>query len=151
MNVQMFFFVVFAALTSAIGDADSAQVRTPTQIIEQGMLVLVKGNESVAVDTWINKGTTISTSQRQALVAALSRAKETIGPAEDFEIVRDGPISQRVRVLYVIVHHRSAPLFYRFYMYRLAGDEWAAIKIKADTDAQDVFPPELAYGRVPGG
>ena len=148
MNAQA---LVFAVLANAIVGAASAQVRTPTQVVEQGMLALVKGNETGAVRTWANKGTLTAPTQEQPLVAGLNRAKELVGPAEDFEIVRDRAISQRVRVLYAVVHHRSAPIFFRFYMYRMASDEWAAVKIKLDTDAQDVFPPELAFGRVPGG
>jgi hypothetical protein len=156
MNKHMHVFAVFVCAfvgtaSAQVGAPTKPQVRTPTQVIEQGMLALVKSDEAAAVDIWINKGTSIPPKQREALVASFTHAKGLFGSAEDFEIVRDGPLSQRVRVLYAIVHYRSAPLFFRFYMYRLAGGEWASIKIKADTDAPDVFPPEFAYGRVPGG
>lgn len=64
------------------------------------------------------------------------------GPMDSYEIIASYSPTVRLRRIYAVAYFPQGPLFFRFDLYRTAGN-WVTYGLKLNLDPEQVLPPEL--------
>ena len=123
-----------------------ACAQTSKGVVQRGLDAYVNTDASGAVKAWL-KGSALETDPRATSQAhALRQVEDFYGKVESYQLIAEYEVSERSRMVYFVVHYAKGPAFGRMLVYRTASGEWVSTEFRFNTDAAQVFPPQLAIG-----
>ena len=139
-------FVILLALLAST--PSFAEKDFPTSVVIRGLDVYAKeGDPKAAMNSWL-KGSALEESKK-ALGQSnnLRQIQDIYGKYKSYEIIKDHQISKRVHTVLVVFHYQKGPLFGIFQTYLSNSGKWTVSSFNFNTEANEIFPPEIFYGK----
>jgi len=132
------------------GAMSYAQPTTARALVEAGAAAYVKEGASAAVQVWVEGSALQGNTQALSQANSLRQIEDFFGKPIGFEIITDNPIGSRSRMVLFVINYQKGALFARFQAYQVDGGRWVTTEFKFQTEAANVFPPQLVFGRSGG-
>lgn len=139
-------FVVALSLVTPLLSAPSMAaepVSTPKSFVERGLAAYATQGATAAINTWIKgsalEGNTLATTQANSL----RQIEDFYGKPQGGEVLKEVPLSERVRVLYFTVTYEKGVAFGKFQAYRQGDGTWIATSFFFHTEAAQIWPASL--------
>jgi hypothetical protein len=115
----------------------------PSTFVERGFAAYEKEGPEAAVKEWIKGSGMEGNVQALTQANSLRQVQDYYGPYKGYEIIEDQTISERVHIIFVVMHFAKGPLFVRFQPYKTDAGQWVGTEFKFNTDATMLFPASL--------
>lgn len=124
-----------------------AQSTTARQQFEIGAAAYIKEGANAAIASWLKGSALEGNVQATSQANGLKQIEDFYGKPESFEVLTETKVSERAVTLLAVINFQKGPLFARFNLYRLQGGGWVTAEFKVNTDATQLFPSAMLFGR----
>ncbi len=101
-----------------------------------------KGPEE-AVSLWVKNGPLDGDKDALGQAAVLRQIQSFYGAYESFDVISSRDLTQRVRIVYLVMNYEKGPLFAKFVCYR-SDREWMVTNFLLNTKDAVVLPATVA-------
>ena len=124
-----------------------AQASPGVALVESGLNAYVKDGATAALSAWLKGSALEGNPQATTQSNALKQIEDFYGKPESFQILGDSAISERSRMITFTVNHQKGLVFGRMQVYRLPSGQWVSTEFKFHSDASQIFPPAMIFGK----
>jgi hypothetical protein len=118
-------------------------------LIERGITAYMKDGPEAALSAWLQYSALEGNTEASGQANSLKKVGEFYGPVEGFDILHEHAMSPRTRMVVAVIHYEKGPLFLRMQTYQTKAGHWVATEFNFNTNAIDVMPDSLTFGREP--
>lgn len=124
-----------------------AQAPNARTLFESGATDYLKSGAASAISTWLKGSALEGNTQATSQANTLRQIEDFYGKPESFEFVSESSITNRSSIVLGVINYQKGPLYARFQIYKLPTGLWVATEFKFHTEAAQIFPERVLYGR----
>lgn len=152
------FSLVFLSLAFVCSNAASAQGTVADEarhhfdvphIVIDGIIAYHDKGPDAAVQTWMANSSAPMRGVAQQQADILRKLPFAYGSFRDFEVLGTENLSQRVRIVYVVLNYDKGPIFGSFNLYRSVDQGWLVTKLAFSETPDIVLPATMLTPAVP--
>jgi hypothetical protein len=146
MNIMSRDFLISMVLAFACHHA-MAQAPSARALVEAGAAAYVKEGATAAVAAWLKGSALEANTQATSQANSLRQVEDFYGKVESFEVLSEYSLSAKSKLVLFVINHQKGPLYARFQVFQLPSGNWVATEFKFHTEASQLFPNSVLYGR----
>lgn len=137
--------------TKTSATAKPAPANDSRALVERGITAYMKDGPEAALSAWLQYSALEGNTEASGQANSLKKVGEFYGAVEGFDIMHEHAMSPRTRMVVAVIHYEKGPLFLRMQTYKTKAGHWVATEFNFNTNAIDVMPDSLTFGRNSSG
>lgn len=118
-------------------------------LVDRGIEAYMKDGPDAALAAWLQYSALEGNSEASGQANSLRKVGEFYGKVEGADIIHEHAMSPRTRMVVAVIHYEKGPLFLRMQTYQTKAGHWVATEFNFNTNAIDLMPDTLTFGRNP--
>lgn len=135
------------ANTSAVVKAPTGPASSSRALVESGITAYMQEGADAAMAAWLKNSALEGNTEATGQANSLRKVGDFYGKIEGFDILHEHAMSPRTRMVVAVIHYEKGPLFLRVQTYQTKAGAWVATEFNFNTNAIDVMPDTLSFGR----
>ncbi len=135
------------AKTSTAAKTAPSPASSSRALVESGITAYMQEGPEAAMAAWLKNSALEGNSEASGQANSLRKVGEFYGKIEGFDILHEHAMSPRTRMVVAVIHYEKGPLFLRVQTYQTKAGAWVATEFNFNTNAIDVMPDTLTFGR----
>lgn len=133
---------------NTVADESPHHFNVPHIVID-GIIAYHDKGPDAAVQTWAGNSSQFIRAAAQQQAETLRSAQTAYGSFRDFEVLGTQDLSQRVRIVYLVLNYDKGPIFGRFNLYHSVDQGWLVTKLNFNTIPDTILPVTMLAPAAP--